>query len=172
MVGTTCRTPPGVGAALAVLAVFLGLCGPCAAATADGSITAGGAALFVDQEKIVEGPVTDAERDASTVRLRLGYPPQALTVALIIGLLSKFPPEPERYYLGKTVRVVGTIRSFRGSVEMVIHDPADIEVADAPRTGSTAADTSVRDDIDALKQRVRELEGQMQRLRPTGAPTP
>src|SRR5512140_1639521 len=80
------------------------------AAALDTSIAPGVAGLFIDEEKIVEGPVTAAERDGNTVHLRLGTAPQSLTVSLIIGLLSNFPPEPERYYLGKSVRVVGTIR--------------------------------------------------------------
>lgn len=149
----------------------LGLNGRGTASTSEPSITASAAAQFVDQEKIVEGPVTVAERDVNTVRLRLGRPPQTVTVSLIIGLLSKFPPDPERYYLGKTVRVFGRIRSFRGGLEMVVHDPELIEVADAPRTGTPAVDTTVRDDVEALKQRVRDLEEQVQQLQhPGGTP--
>ena len=151
-------------------ALSLGLSAPGSAS--DTSITAGVAALFIDQDKIVEGPVTVVERDANTVRLRLGHPPQTLTVSLIIGLLSKFPPDPERYYFGKTVRVFGTIHSFRGELEMVIHDPALIEIADAPRTATPAIDTSVRDNIDALKQRVRELEEQVRQLQHPGGTAP
>jgi hypothetical protein len=164
---------------LVALVLLLGLSSAARASTSDTSIAPAVAALFVEQEKIVEGSVTDAERDANTVRLRLGKPPQTLTVSLIIGLLSKFPADPERYYLGKTVRVVGTIQSFRGAIEMVIHDPANIALADAPRSGSAtngtaaidsaagnpaASDTTVHDNIDALKQRVRELEEQVRQL--------
>ena len=148
----------------ATLAVLLGLRLPAHASTSDASITAGVAALFVDQEKIIEGQVTDAERDASTVRLRLGHAPHTLTVSLIIGLLSKFPPDPEHYYLGKNVRVFGTIHSFRGELEVVVHDPALIEVADAPRAPTPGTDPALRDSIDALQHRVHELEDQVQQL--------
>jgi len=116
--------------------------------------------------------VTVAERDANTVRLRLGHPPQTLTVSLIIGLLSKFPSDPERYYLGKTVRVFGMIHSFRGDLEIVIHDPALIEIADAPRAETPTTDPGVRDNIDALKQRVRDLEEQVQQLQHHGGTPP
>jgi hypothetical protein len=128
--------------AATALALLLGLGTVGRAAAADTSITPAVAGLFVDEQKIVEGQVIDAEREANTVRLRLGHPPQSLTVSLIIGLLSNFPPDPEHYYLGKTVRVVGTIRSFRGSLEMVIHDPAHIEIAGAPPAGAPASDTA------------------------------
>jgi hypothetical protein len=144
------------------------------AAALDTSIAPGVAGLFVDEEKIVEGPVTAAERDGTTVRLRLGNAPQSLTVSLIIGLLSNFPPEPERYYLGKNVRVVGTIRSFRGALEIVLHDPAHIEVIGAsrlvvsgerpPATDPAANDAGVHDTIDGLRQRVRELEEKVRQL--------
>ena len=164
-----------LGLAAGVLVLLLGLGGSARASAPDTPISTGDAALFVDQEKIVEGPVTDAERDANTVRLRLGHPPQTLTVSLIIGLLSKFPPDPERYYLGKRVRVVGTIQSFRGAIEMVIHDPANIELADAPSAASgsgTASDTSLRDNVDALMRRVHELEEQVQQLQHPGGAAP
>jgi hypothetical protein len=143
------------------------------AAALDTSIAPGVAGLFVDEEKVVEGPVTAAERDGTTVRLRLGNAPQSLTVSLIIGLFSNFPPEPERYYLGKSVRVVGTIRDFRGALEIVLHDPAHIEVIGVSRVVSgerppaaapAANDAVVGDTVDALKQRVRELEEKVRQL--------
>jgi hypothetical protein len=130
---------------MAVLFAAL-LCAPVSPATADdASISPSVAGLFVGEEKRVEGRVNAAERDGNTVRLHVGTPPQEVTVSLIIGLLSTFPPEPERYYVGKTVRVAGTIRSFRGSTEVVLHDPASIQVvgegatASAPPAASQAA---------------------------------
>ena len=166
--GSSCR--PGLP--LLLLAVGLGLGAPARASTSDGSITAGVAALFVDQQKIVEGLVTDTARDANTVRLRLGHAPQALTVSLIIGLLSKFPADPEHYYLGKNVRVFGTIHSFRGELEIVVHDPELIELADAPHSPTPGADPAVRDSIDALQHRVHELEDQVRQLQHPGNSAP
>jgi hypothetical protein len=166
--------------AATALALLLGLSGLGIAAALDTSITPGVAGLFVGEEKIVEGPVSATECEANTVRLRVGTPPQSLTVSLIIGLLSRFPPEPERYYLGKTVRVVGTIRSFRGALEMVIHDPAHIEVAgatsavsgDRPAGGTmTTSDEAVHPTVDALQQRVHELEEKVHQLERTGHDT-
>jgi hypothetical protein len=101
------------------------------------SISPSVAGLFVGEDKSIEGRVSAAEREGNTVRLRLGAPPHDVAVSLIIGLLSNFPPEPERYYNGKTVRVTGTIRSFRGATEVVIHDPASIQVMG--EAGSAAA---------------------------------
>jgi hypothetical protein len=98
---------------------------------AEVSISPSVAGLFIGEDKIVEGLVVAAQREGNVVHLQLGTPPQAVIVNVVVGLLSKFPSEPERYYLGKTVRVAGAIQSFRGTVEMTIHDPALIAVVDA-----------------------------------------
>ncbi len=147
-------------------------------ASADMSIAPSVASLFVGQEKIVEGTVTAAEREGNTVRLRLGTPPHELMVSLIIGMLSTFPPEPERYYTGKAVRVAGLIRSFRGTVEIAVHDATEIEVVGAPRAPGLAApagdpvkavpEPPAQPPLDALSERLRALEERVQRLE--GAP--
>lgn len=114
---------------------------PVWAAAKEPPIAANVAGFFVGEEKIVEDTVTAAERDGSVVHLHLGKPPQELRVSLIIGLLSTFPAAPEKYYLGKTVRVVGMIHSFRGAPEMDVHDAADIQLAgtSAPPPGMPKA---------------------------------
>jgi hypothetical protein len=145
------------------------------AASPDGAISASVAPLFVGEEKIVEGKVTAAERDANVVHLRFGAAPQALTVSLVIGLLSDFPREPERYYLGQTVRVAGTIRSFKERPEIVVHDPANIKVvgaaaADAHQHAPVASPDgddapALREQVKTLNERVRTLEDEVQQLR-------
>jgi len=145
------------------------------AASPDGAISASVAPLFVGEEKIVEGKVTAAERDANVVHLRFGVAPQALTVSLVIGLLSDFPREPERYYLGQTVRVAGTIRSFKDRPEIVVHDPANIKLVGAPTQqvserappappGAEDA-AALREQVKTLNERVRALEDEVQQLR-------
>jgi len=145
------------------------------AASPDGAISASVAPLFVGEEKIVEGKVTAAERDANVVHLRFGVAPQALTVSLVMGLLSDFPREPERYYLGQTVRVAGTIRSFKDRPEIVVHDPANIKLVGAPTQqvserappappGAEDA-AALREQVKTLNERVRALEDEVQQLR-------
>jgi hypothetical protein len=153
----------------------IALAGVSRAASPDATISASVAPLFIGEQKIVEGTVTAAERDASVVRLRFGNTPQALTVSLVIGLLSDFPADPERYYLGHTVRVAGTIRSFKDRPEIVIHDPANIKIAGAgappaneraatvPPDGDDAA--ALREQVKTLNERVRTLEDQVEQLR-------
>jgi hypothetical protein len=145
------------------------------AASPDGAISASVAPLFVGEEKIVEGKVTAAERDANVVHLRFGAAPQALTVSLVIGLLSDFPRDPEHYYLGQAVRVVGTIRSFKDRPEIVIHDPANIKLIATttqqasehmPATAGGSEDAAaLREQVKTLNERVRALEDEVQQLR-------
>src|SRR5262245_22756129 len=98
---------------------------------ADTSVSASVAALFLGETKVVEDSVVAGERDGNTVRLRLGRQAPHLTVSILVGLLNNFPPDPERFYVGKRVRVAGTIQSFRGAPEIVVRDVADLQVVDA-----------------------------------------
>jgi hypothetical protein len=166
------------------LAVILMVARLSLAASPDGSISPSVAGLFIGEEKIVEGPVTAAERDANVVHLRVGKAPQDMIVSLVIGLLNSFPPAPENYYPGKTVRVAGTIRSFRGVPEIVIRDAADIRVVDSglaapPATGAPAGgaamaappvyeDESVLQRLETLTERVRQLEERVRQLEHPG----
>ena len=131
--------------------------------TASGAISVNVAALFVGETRIVEGIVTAVDRDTNVVKLRLGTPPQSLTVSLVMGLLSRFPPNPELYYAGKTVLIAGTIDKFRDDLEMTIRDPANIEVVDLdvepqPNLVLREQQEAMRAHIRALEERVRELE--------------
>jgi hypothetical protein len=134
------------------------------AAAPDNSISPSVAGLYVGAQRVIEGTVTAAERDGATVHLHLGSKPPELTVSLIIGLLSTFPSDPEHYYTGKTIRVSGTIREFRGRPEIVIHDAGDIQVVGAAPAVAAVPDAGtevqqLRERVHQLEQRVHELEG-------------
>jgi hypothetical protein len=152
------------GAVLAVAALAL------TASADDVMIPASAARQFVGQRKIVEGRVAAAQRDGNVVRLRLGNAPDALTVTLLIGVLSQSPAEPERYYLGTTVRADGTIQSFRGALEMVMHDASRIQIVDMAASSAapdpqptTGTETSTEQQLRELHERVRRLEHRVER---------
>lgn len=129
------------------------------AAAAEPPVDAGVAALYVGREVTVEGDVTAATRDGYVVRLTLGTPPAHLRVQLLLGMLSRFPKDPEVFYLGRRVRVFGRVGEFRGEAEMILREPDRILVVDAAtREGA---------EVDALKERVRELEERLQDLEAT-----
>lgn len=145
------------------------------AASPDGSISPSVAGLFIGEEATVEGSVTAAEREANVVHLRVGKAPQDMIVSLVIGLLNSFPPVPENYYPGKTVRVTGSIRSFRGVPEIVIRDAADIQVVDSGVAAVPAMaappvreDDSARQRLETLTERVRQLEERVRQLENPG----
>jgi len=172
-VSLSCRRPPRA----ALLASLVLLAGAARVGAVDTSIAAGIAGLYVGEEKIVEGVVTGSERTGNTVRLTLGTPPRGLIVSLIIPLLNEFPPEPEHYYLGKTVRVVGTIQSFRGATEITVHDPTHIRIVTAATAAAPAGDlgagggpppdATLRTALEALAQRVHLLEQRVEQLEGT-----
>jgi len=128
---------PLVAAAVA-LALALMLAAP-APADAAPPIAARVASLFVGQERVVEGKVVAAQREGNTVWLRFGSGPQDFVATLSIGLLSDFPTKPEEVYVGKTVRVAGTIKSFRGVPEIVVRDVSGIQIVEAGAPVSTTA---------------------------------
>lgn len=129
------------------------------AAAAEPPVDAGVAALYVGREVTVEGDVTAATRDGYVVRLTLGTPPAHLRVQLLLGMLSRFPKDPEVFYLGRRVRVFGRVGEFRGEAEIILREPDRILVVDAA-AGEGA-------EVDALKERVRELEERLQDLEAT-----
>lgn len=138
------------------------------------------AGLYVGQERVVEGKVLSTQREGNTVWLRFGTGPHDFVVTLSLGLLSDFPAQPEEAYRDKTVRVAGTIRSFRGVPEIVLRDASSITIvtpgapsaaaAVAPEPArATAADSlpaaprtseleALRAQIEVLTRRVESLE--------------
>ena len=92
-------------------------------------------------------------------------------------LLSNFPADPEHAYLGKTVRVVGVIKDFRGTPEMAIHDAADIQIVGegatavalpaasaAPAAASSAAPAPSADDDGALHRQIETLNERLRTM--------
>lgn len=166
--------------AATALVLFFALSGAGFAAAADAPISANLAGLFIGDEKTVEGTVIAAERDGNVLHLRLGRAPKDLTISLVSGWLSHVPPDPEHYYLGKTVRVTGTVQGFRGVPEIVLHDANDIHLTGVERVVNTTAPddsapppapvaaapdvSSGRTENEALRQRVQELEAQVRSL--------
>ena len=49
-------------------------------------------------------------------------------VVIFPSVWSKWPETPDVYYKGKTIRVYGLIKVYRGWPEMIINDPSEIQV--------------------------------------------
>ncbi len=52
------------------------------------------------------------------------------TAAIFVTELGRFPENAKDYYRGKTVRVSGVIKSYRGTPEMVVKSPEQIEIVE------------------------------------------
>jgi DNA/RNA endonuclease YhcR with UshA esterase domain len=50
------------------------------------------------------------------------------TAVIFASAFSRFPKNPENFYSGKRVRVSGYIKEYKGSPEIILNDPKQIEV--------------------------------------------
>ena len=96
----------------------------------DAIIPASRAREFSDKLVTIEGTVTTTRKDGRNTFLAFG---PATTPELSIAitpplLLSEFPPQPEKFYQGKTLRVTGRVYMIRGQPEMLISAADRIEV--------------------------------------------
>jgi hypothetical protein len=86
----------------------------------------------------VEGEVASARAASDTVVLEFSGDPRAFRVVLLVPLLSSRPPDPERLYQGKRVRVTGRVQRFQGRAEMVLRSPDQIAIVE-PRPAEPRA---------------------------------
>lgn len=52
----------------------------------------------------------------------------SFTAAIFVTELGRFPENAKDFYRGKTVRISGVIKSYRGAPEMVVNTPEQIEI--------------------------------------------
>ena len=50
------------------------------------------------------------------------------TAVIFASAFSRFPKNPENYYYGKTVRVTGYIKEYKGKPEIILNEPSQIEI--------------------------------------------
>ena len=89
----------------------------------------------IGERTTVYGPVVDT-RWASGSRgqptfLNIGKPypdPNRFTVVIWIQNRAKFPQAPEVYYKGRTIYVYGLIEDYKGSAQIVVTSPSQIQV--------------------------------------------
>jgi micrococcal nuclease len=97
-------------------------------------ITAEQAAQHVGEIQTVRGVVASATYAFGTkgrptfLNLDKPYPGAIFTILIWGSDREKFPVQPDKAFRGKTVRVTGKITVYRGTPEIVVHDPAQIVV--------------------------------------------
>jgi len=50
------------------------------------------------------------------------------TVVIFASAFDRFPAPPEKYYLGKEIRVIGEIKEYEGKPEIIVESPEQIEI--------------------------------------------
>jgi len=86
---------------------------------------------FLGQRKFVTGKVADARRTDKMIFLEM----EGLRVIIFakdFGFFEKEGVHPAQDYTGKKVSVFGLIKSYRGSPEIIVSHPWQIEIVDCP----------------------------------------
>jgi len=99
------------------------------------------AAKHIGKDVTVEGKIVDSKGyvmrgkgTASFLNIGKPYPePDRFTVVIWPEDRSRFPKEPENYYLGKRVRVSGRIGTYKGSPQIILRDPSKIKIVKGSR---------------------------------------
>ena len=97
------------------------------------AINACDAKEHIGEEQIVEGRVVGSYKlDDKAVFLNFEkpYPNQCFTAVIWESNWNKFPENPQDYYEGKTVRVSGEIKEYKGTPEIILEDSSQIEIGE------------------------------------------
>ena len=97
------------------------------------AINACNAKGHIGEEQIIEGLVANGYKsDTDTVFLNFEkpYPNQCFTAVIFSSKLMNFPKNPQDYYNGKTVRVMGEIKEYKGTPEIILEDSSQIEIGE------------------------------------------
>jgi hypothetical protein len=88
------------------------------------------AASHVGQSITVEGTIVYTNVSGGTTFLDFHYPYQGYFYAVVFSSdRGNFAFAPESFYRNKEVRITGAIQPYKGSPEIIVHSPSQIEVA-------------------------------------------
>lgn len=126
------------GSTLMLVTVALVLCGTLPLYGDGAVLTADEAAFHIGEEATVCGTVVSAAylgRTGGTptfLNLDKPYPDQPFTVVIWGTTRGLFEDEPEALFDGRRICVTGTVVEYKGKPQIVVDDPSQIEIADAP----------------------------------------
>ncbi|MCD6288926.1 MAG: DNA-binding protein [Anaerolineae bacterium] len=87
------------------------------------------AARFLYQEVTVELPVKAVYNSGRVIWLMPNEDrDRNFKVVIFPSVWDKWPESPDRYYAGKTIRVTGLVKKYRGWPEIIVNDPRQIKV--------------------------------------------
>ncbi len=87
------------------------------------------AARYFYQEITVEMPVKATYNSGRVIWLMPDEDrDRNFKVVIFPSVWGKWPEPPDQYYAGKTIRVTGLIKKYRGWPEIIVNDPSQIEI--------------------------------------------
>jgi micrococcal nuclease len=82
---------------------------------------------YYNQYVIVEGTIVDTYNSGIVCFLNFHTDYQYFTAVIFACDLPGFPYPPDTYYLGKNVQIIGIIREYKGSPEIIVKTPDQIK---------------------------------------------
>ena len=87
------------------------------------------AAKYVDAYVEIEGEIVSSYNNGKVCYLNLDKDYKNwLTLVIFATKFSRFPEKPEKFYLGKKVKVEGRIKDYKGRVEIILGGKESITV--------------------------------------------
>jgi len=112
---------------------------------------------FIGKSVTVEGEIVKTYKAEKLAFLNFDENHETtLTIVMFERMFDRFPESPEKYFLHKTVRVTGNVKEHQGKPEIIVTDPAQIEIvgpAGAAAASGDEAETMVRALIDVLVEK-------------------
>jgi micrococcal nuclease len=82
----------------------------------------------LNQYVIVEGTIVNTHNTGTVCFLNFHTDYQYFTAVIFACDFSGFPDSPEGYYLGKPVHIIGIIKEYNNSPEIIVKTPAQIRI--------------------------------------------
>jgi micrococcal nuclease len=83
---------------------------------------------YYNQYVIVEGTIVDTYNSGIVCFLNFHTNYQYFTAVIFASDIPGFPYPPDTYYLGKKVQIIGIIKKYRGSPEIIVKTPEQIRI--------------------------------------------
>jgi micrococcal nuclease len=77
---------------------------------------------------IIEGTIVDTYNSGIVCFLNFHTDYQYCTAVIFACDISGFPDPPDTYYLGKKVQIIGIIKEYKGSPEIIVKTPDQIKI--------------------------------------------
>jgi cardiolipin synthase A/B len=101
------------------------------------------AAAYEGQQVTVEGLVVDSYKSNSVIFLNFSSDRSQFKAVIFQRDWGKWPQSPEKLLLGQTVRISGPVKLYQGTPEIIINDPAQVQVIGQPAAAGTPAPPAV-----------------------------